>query len=101
MVKSFVALALLAGAFSVSAKVTAQNDTIAVNNAKIEKVVADTTKKSNGQTVVKYYFMYDKQLIPTSRNVVEIYQLCKQYGAECALAMVINRQTNRKRIIRD
>lgn len=102
MKKLILALALVAGALTASAKTDpALNDTIAVNNSKIERVVEDKSTNSNGKTVVKYYFLYDRQLIPTSKPVVEVYNLAKQYGAECALALVVNRETKRKRIIRN
>lgn len=101
MRKFILALALVAGALTTSAKSDAKNDTITVDNAKIERVIEDTTTNSKGKTVVKYYFLYDHQLISTSKPVVEVYNLAKQYGAECALAMVINRETKRKRIIRN
>lgn len=101
MKKLILALALIAGALSASAKDTAKNDTIVVDNAKIERVVEDKTTNSNGKTVVKYYFLYDHQLISTSKPVVEVYNLAKQYGADCALALVVNRETKRKRIIRN
>lgn len=99
MKKIILALAILVGSLTASAKSDAPSDTIKVDNAKIERVIEDKTTNSKGKTVVKYYFLYDHQLILTSKSVVEVYKLAKQYGAECALAMVINRETKRKRII--
>lgn len=101
MKKIILALALMAGALTASAKSDAVNDTISVDNSKIERVIEDMTTNSKGKTVVKYYFLYDHQLISTSKPVVEVYNLAKQYGAECGLAMVINRESKRKRIIRN
>lgn len=101
MKKFILALAILVGGLTASAKSNALSDTVAVNNAKIERIVENKTTNSKGKAVVKYYFVYDHQLIPTTKSVVEVYKLAKQYGAECALAMVINRETKRKRIIRD
>jgi hypothetical protein len=101
MRKSIVALIFLISAFCIQARTTAQNDTVTVHNELIERVVSDTTVNSNGKTVVKWYMLYQHQLIPTSKSTVEVYNLCKQYGAECALAMVINRNTGKKRIIRN
>lgn len=101
MKKLILALAILVGGLTASAKSDAPSDTIKVDNAKIERVIEDKTTNSKGKTVVKYYFLYDHQLILTSKPVVEVYKLAKQYGAECALAMVINRETKRKRIIRN
>lgn len=99
MKKLILALAILVGGLTASAKSDAPSDTIKVDNAKIERVIEDKTTNSKGKTVVKYYFLYDHQLILTSKSVVKVYKLAKQYGAECALAMVINRETKRKRII--
>lgn len=96
-----MALALMVGALATSAKTNADNDTIAIDNAKIERIVEDTTTNSKGKTVVKYYFVYGHQLVSTSKSVVRVYRLAKQYGAECALSMVINRETKRQRIIRN
>lgn len=101
MKKLILALALIAGVLTASAKDAAQNDTITVDNAKIAKVIEDKTTNSKGKAVVKYYFLYDGELISTSKPVVEVYNLAKQYGAKCALAMVVNRETKRKRIIRN
>lgn len=101
MKKIILALALMAGALTASAKSKAVNDTISVNNSKIERVVESKATNSKGKEVVKYYFVYDHQLISTSKSVVEVYCLAKQYGANCALAMVINRETKHKRIIRN
>lgn len=101
MKKIILALALMAGALTASAKSKAVNDTISVNNSKIERVVESKATNSKGKEVVKYYFVYDHQLISTSKSVVEVYCLAKQCGANCALAMVINRKTKHKRIIRN
>lgn len=101
MKKIILALALMAGGLTASAKSEAVNDTISIDNSKIERVVESKTTNSKGKEVVKYYFVYDHQLISTSKPVVEVYNLAKQYGANCALAMVINRETKRKRIIRN
>ncbi len=76
-----------------------QNDTIAVNNSEIVKLVEDDTTNSKGQKVTKYYFLYNGELIQTSRHVVESYNLCKKHNVKCHLAMVVNRKNNRKRII--
>ena len=77
----------------------AKNDTIAVNNADIIKIVEDESTNSKGNKITKYYFMYHGELIQASRHVVESYHLCKKHGAKCHLAMVVNNKTNRKRII--
>lgn len=85
-------------AMSVNAE-KVKNDTIAVNNTEINKIVTDETTNSKGMKVTKYYFLYGGELIQASRHVVESYNLCQKHGAKCHLAMVVNKKTNRKRII--
>lgn len=99
MKRIILALALLGGSLSVCAQSEAKNDTIAVVNAKIQRMIQDETTSSKGKKVVKYYVLYDGKLVPTSKSVVEAYNLCAKYKAECALAMVISKKTHRKRII--
>lgn len=100
MKKFILALAIFIGGVTASAKTEVKNDTIAIDNAKIERVIEDTTTNAKGKTVVKYYFLYDHMLISTTKSVVEVYKLAKQYGAECELVMVVNCETKRKRIIK-
>lgn len=92
-----IALALAVGAFPSRAEV--KNDTIEVRNESIQKIVQDETTTTSGKRTTKYYFLYGDELIPCSRNTVENFNLCKKHGAKCHLAMVVNRKTNRKRII--
>ncbi len=101
MKRIILALALFAGSTSIYAQTEVKNDTIAVNNASIQKVVLDETTSSNGKKVTKYYFMYENRLIPASKSVAEMYNLCRKHGAECALVMVVNRKSHRKHIILD
>lgn len=101
MKKLLLALAMLVGGMTAWAGTEAKNDTIVVDNAKIERVVEDQTTNAKGKAVVKYYFLYDHQLISTSKPVAEVYKLAKQYGAVCSLAIVVNRDTKRKHIIRN
>lgn len=75
------------------------NDTIRVNNANISKVIVDNTVNTKGKKVVKYYFIYNGELVSTSKTVIDNYNLCKKYGAKCALALV--KSNSRKRIILD
>ena len=94
-----LALALLVGSLSAYAESEAKNDTVTVVNSKIQKIVCDTIVNSKGKEVVKYYVIYGCNLVPTSKSVYEAYNVCKKYNAECALVMVINKKTNKKRII--
>lgn len=101
MKRIILALALLAGGISAYAESGVKNDTVAIENTKIQRMVQDETTNSKGKKVVKYYVLYGNELVKTSKSVVEAYNLCKKYNAKCALAMVINRKTNKKRIILD
>lgn len=67
-------------------------DTVAVNSDKIERIIEHTTNNSKGKPVTKYYFVYNGMLISTSKNVVEKYKLCKQFGVRIALIMIKNRR---------
>ena len=62
-----------------------------------DALVQYPTTNSKGNKTTKYYFIYKGELIKTSKTVVEKYKLAKQFGANCALVMVINK--NSKRII--
>lgn len=101
MKRIILALALLVGSMSAYAGSGVENDTVAIANTKIQRMVQDETTNSKGKKVVKYYVLYGNELVQTSKSVVEAYNLCKKYNAKCALAMVINRKTNKKRIILD
>lgn len=74
-------------------------DTVRVDNRHISRVVEDKTTNSKGDKVSKYYVVYKDELISTSKNVYEKYNLCRKYHAKLALAMVINKKN--KRIILD
>lgn len=101
MKRIILALALLIGSISAHAESEVKNDTVAVVNTKIQRMVQDETINSKGKKVVKHYVLYGNELVQTSKSVVEAYNLCKKYNAKCALIMVINRKTNKKRIILD
>lgn len=75
-------------------------DTLRVDNAKITKVIEDVTTNNKGNKVTKYYFIYNGELVNTSKTVVAKYKIAKQYGANCALAIVIKGKGT-KRIILD
>ena len=99
MKKIIITLVLAVAAISAYAADEVKNDTIPVNNSEIVKIVEDESVNSKGNKVTKFYILYGGELIPTSKHVVETYKLCQKYEAKCALAMVINKKTNRKRII--
>nr|DAE12657.1 MAG TPA: hypothetical protein [Siphoviridae sp. ctOCb13] len=99
MKKYILSCILMLATFSIYAQREVKNDTIAVNNTEINKIITDETTTSKGKKVTKYYFIYGGELIQASRHVVESYNLCQKHGAKCHLAMVVNKKTNRKRII--
>lgn len=75
-------------------------DTLKVDNHKITKVIEDVTTNNKGNKVTKYYFIYNGELVNTSKTVVAKYKIAKQYGANCTLAIVIKGKGT-KRIILD
>lgn len=100
MKKTIIAFAiLLAGLSAHAAEKEVPNDTIPIKSEQVTKVVTDETTNAKGKKIVKYYFVLSEQLIPTSKNVVEYYNLSKKHGAKCALAVVVSGKTGRKRII--
>ncbi len=99
MKKTIITLFLAVIGVSALAADKTQNDTITVNTSLIVKIVEDETVNTKGNKVTKYYFLYNGELIQASRNVVDSYSLCQKHNAKCALAVVRNKKTNRKRII--
>ena len=83
--------------FILNVNAASVSDTLRVDNTKITKVIEYPTTNSKDNKTVRYYFIYKGELIKTSKTVVEKYKLAKQFGANCALVMVINK--NSKRII--
>lgn len=92
-----VKIALLMFFFTFAVLATKAADTLSVDMSHITEVIADTTLTAKGSKTVKYYFIYNGELISTSKTVVEKYFLCKKYRAKLALALVDNK--GRKRII--
>lgn len=99
MKKIILTMFLAIAAMSAYAANEVKNDTIPVNNSKIVKIVEDESVNSKGNKFTKFYFLYDGELIPASRHVVESHNLCNKHGVKCSLVVVVNKKTNRKRII--
>ena len=70
-----------------------ERDTISVANNAIEKIVADKAVSAKGKEYTKYYALVNGELVSISKATVEKIELCKKYGAKCALAAVRNKQT--------
>ncbi len=99
MKKLILTIILAVAAVSAYAADEVKNDTIPVNNSQIVKIVEDESVNSKGNKTTKFYFLYNGELIQASRHVVESYNLCKKHDVKCRLAVVVNKKTNRKRII--
>lgn len=64
------------------------------------KVVEDVTISAKGNKTVHYYFLINNELIPTTKTVVNKYNLCKKYNAKLALDAVVSKKTRKiKKII--
>lgn len=70
-----------------------EKDTIAINQNAIAKLITDKGVSAKGKEYTKYYAIINGELISTSKTVVDKIQLCKKYGAKCALAAVRNKKT--------
>ena len=69
----------------------AKSDTLAVNNSLITKVIRHNTT-SKGKPVTKYYFVYNGNLVSTTKTVVDKYELAKAYGVRIALIIIKNKR---------
>lgn len=99
MKRLILALALIAGAASAYAETEERNDTVAVDHSKIERVVTKEDTAADGSKLARHYFLYDGELVPTTRNVVIRYKLAREYGARYALSLVVYGGGRRKQII--
>lgn len=70
----------------------AKSDTIAVNNSLITKVIRHNTTTTKGKPVTKYYFVYNGNLVSTTKTVVDKYELAKAYGVRIALIIIKNKR---------
>lgn len=70
----------------------AKSDTIAVNNSLITKVIRHKTTTTKGKPTIKYYFVYNGNLVSTTKTVVDKYELAKAYGVRIALIIIKNKR---------
>ncbi len=70
----------------------AKNDTLAVDNNLIAKVIKHKTTTTKGKQIIKYYFVYNGNLVSTTKNVVDKYELAKAYGVRIALIIIKNKR---------
>lgn len=72
-------------------------DTIKIDDSKIEKIIEHETVNTKGNPTTKYYFIYNRELIPTSKSTVDKYNLAKKYNAKVNLVLIIR---NRSRFVK-
>ena len=89
--KKFIIILLMI-VVAISAKAI-EKDTISISQTQITKIVTDTGVSSNGKQYTKYYAIVNGELVSISKSVVEKINLCKKYGAKCAIAGVRNKKT--------
>lgn len=90
MKKFIIILLMIVVAISANA---IEKDTISISQTQITKIVTDTGVSSNGKQYTKYYAIVNGELVSISKAVVEKINLCKKYGAKCAIAVVRNKKT--------
>lgn len=90
MKKFIIILLMIVVAISANA---IEKDTISISQTQITKIVTDTGVSSNGKQYKKYYAIVNGELVSISKAVVEKINLCKKYGAKCAIAGVRNKKT--------
>lgn len=90
MKKFIIILLMIVVAISANA---IEKDTISISQTQITKIVTDTGVSSNGKQYTKYYAIVNGELVSISKSVVEKINLCKKYGAKCAIAGVRNKKT--------
>lgn len=90
MKKFIIILLMIVVAISANA---IEKDTISISQTQITKIVTDTGVSSNGKQYTKYYAIVNGELVSISKAVVEKINLCKKYGAKCAIAGARNKKT--------
>ena len=81
----FVCLMMMA---ALSTQAAVKNDTIGIDQKGIVKFVEHKSTNSKGKETIKYFALYQGYLVQTTKNVKEKVELCSQYGARCALALI-------------
>lgn len=70
----------------------AKSDTLSVDNNLITKVIKHKTTTTKGKPIIKYYFVYNGNLVSTTKTVVDKYELAKAYGVRIALIIIKNKR---------
>lgn len=63
-------------------------DTIKVDNMKLTQTITDNTVNSKGKSVVKYYFIYNGEIIPTNKTTIDRFNLCAKHKVKCNLRAI-------------
>lgn len=87
MKKVIISFVLFMLSFNVFAADKA-TDTIKVDNMKLAQTITDNTVNSKGKPVVKYYFIYNGEIIPTNKTTIDRFNLCAKYKVKCNLRAI-------------
>lgn len=85
MKKVIISFVLFMLSFNVFA---ADADTIKVDNMKLTETITDNTVNSKGKPVVKYYFIYNGEIVPTNKTTINRFNLCAKHKVKCNLRAI-------------
>lgn len=85
MKKVIISFVLFMLSFNVFA---ADADTIKVDNMKLSKTITDNTVNSKGKQIIKYYFIYNGEIIPTNKTTIDRFNLCAKHKVKCNLRAI-------------
>lgn len=80
-----LAVAMMALSTSYAAQ---PNDTVSVDQNDVKRWIQSESTNAKGAKVVKYYCVWNDELVSTSKGVYEKAMLCKKYGVRCALICI-------------
>lgn len=81
----------------VTVAVTERPDTIGIDDRLVSNIVQQQVNTRAGNRVIKYYVVYNHEMIPSDRETARGITLAKKYHVRCALLMLI--KNKHKRII--
>ena len=84
--------------FATTTSAATNADTLTINSSNISKVVTDTYLTNKGVEKMKYYFIINDELIPTTSTVIKYYELAKKHNCKVSLA-VVKTKTGKKVIL--
>ncbi len=74
-----------------SPTIYAQEDTLKVNFRNLGKDIIDTVETSSGKKV-KYYYVYDNQIVRTDRTTIDYVKQCMRQKIKPSLILIRNRE---------